>query len=106
MSGCGRCLNGWLEVGAEYAEKIAGAILIPLDATPDQLATVTAERDRRRAAALNSVYPCRDCNPKAFYRWATGHYGPEHNAAGCSECNPKAKTRHPAQPPTTRRDLE
>lgn len=42
--------------------------------------------EHRRRAARNTVYPCKDCNPVVFYRWAGRHLDSNHLRAGCSEC--------------------
>lgn len=62
------CVGGWREVTEAYADHLA----------PDD--------PHKRAALLNSVYPCKQCRPKPFYRWVQGHYGPGHEPDDCDEC--------------------
>jgi hypothetical protein len=76
-------------------------------------AELWADLGRKRRAAENSVYPCRQCAPALFFRWAGGHFGLHHNAAECDECiellGKRAARRHdrittPTTPP--RRDTD
>ncbi len=90
-TGCprgGRCDGtGWVQVTP------AGAAAMHPDPPPPDLDMTEAELAEhalfcRRAAAARksaetSVYPCKDCNADRFYRWAGGHYKPNHT---CPEC--------------------
>lgn len=38
------------------------------------------------ATFLNTVYPCRTCNPSLFFRWAGGHLAADHDRDACGEC--------------------
>lgn len=70
-----------------------GAKLVP-NPTPEQLAPFSdTERGlllehfaRLQASLDESVYPCRECNPPAFYRWARGCLAPDHDPATCERC--------------------
>lgn len=85
---CTRCDRGWITVKASYAVH-----LFP-DPTMEQLADLDDDQqaglwytiEASRAAARNSVYPCRRCNRVMFYRWAEGHLATGHDALRCSEC--------------------
>lgn len=39
-----------------------------------------------RAALLNTVYPCKTCQPTLFYRWAGRHLDSDHDRQSCVEC--------------------
>jgi hypothetical protein len=62
------CAAGWRDVTDEYAKHLA----------PDDL--------HAQAGLRNSVYPCRQCKPKQFFRWVEGHYGPGHEPEACDSC--------------------
>lgn len=111
---CVRCEGGWVQVRPEYAvhrfpdptmEQLAGAD----DATR---AAMWRTVECSRAAARNSVYPCRRCRPEAFYRWAGGHLDAGHDVLACSECielmTPRRASRARRTPVTTtpRRDTD
>ena len=49
-------------------------------------AAITANIERRRLAAHDSWYPCRDCNGSTFYRWAGRPLDTDHNRHDCAEC--------------------
>ena len=57
------------------ARDLAGPLVIPPAAPADLAERITREWDARLAAARNTVYPCRECNPGAFARWLDGAYG-------------------------------
>lgn len=117
---CRRCEGtGWVQVQDAYAVH-----LYP-DPTLEQLAglddtaadEVVAQVQLQRAAAANSVYPCRDCNPPMFFRWAGGHFKLGHDYAKCDECIEvlggrraarRAVNHLPEQTPVTtpRRDID
>lgn len=46
---------------------------------------------QRRAAFANSHYPCRECNPRRFYRWAKGCWEQGHDSASCDLCQREAE---------------
>lgn len=85
---CTKCDKGWVTVLPAYAVH-----LYP-DPPMDRLAlldtataeAVHAELALKRAAAANSVYPCRNCNRPMFFRWAGGHFKLGHDVLGCAEC--------------------
>lgn len=83
------CVDGQVFVGVKYAEHLA-----------DRAADREEEPDRwreRRAAFLNSTYPCRIHRQVEFHRWAGGHYEKTHDVRTCEECitalGGKAKAR-------------
>lgn len=39
-----------------------------------------------RAGLLQTVYPCKVCNPKLFYRWARGCLASDHDPWDCPDC--------------------
>lgn len=86
---CGKCHGvGWAWVGRSYPLE-----QVP-DPTADLLAQIPAEAHPRvrfhvalsRAAAAASVYPCRVCNERLFYRWRGGHLDSDHERGHCPEC--------------------
>lgn len=93
----------------QQALNSAGLLQVPLDATEaEQAAALTAHR-ARLAALRNTAYPCRECAPLAFLRWANGHHDPGHDAASCPDCATPTYSRRrrrdaPALP--ERRDLQ
>lgn len=105
--------TGWVQVLPSYADRKCAPLLAARALVPE--AELEAF-DRALASALathaNSVYPCRACRPRLFYRWAGGHLHPEHNREACDECSGPTRTRRRALPPATpdpeptRKDLE
>lgn len=83
-----RCEGGWVTVHPGYGDKYVTA--------PDEelLAGLTdAERvqvqqlvEGMRRSLDSSVYPCRACKPRQFFRWAGGHWSKDHDPASCTEC--------------------
>lgn len=89
---CAKCHGvRWVQVQPGYAERA-----VP-DPTPEALAALAgdeaaiealfAEVARARAAAANTWYPCRECNRTAFFRWAGGHWGRDHDPSDCADCH-------------------
>lgn len=70
------CEHGWMQVKEPYALHMASQRCEP----------GTAQHAQLYASFLNSVYPCRVCRPIGFFRWATRHYEPGHDASSCAEC--------------------
>lgn len=89
--------SGWRRVQAKYAEHQA-SLKVPRELDVEW--TAAHEKAWRSAyeTALNSVYPCKDCNTEMFWRWANGHLDREHDRASCAECIalgvPGSKKRH------------
>jgi hypothetical protein len=86
-----RCEAGWVHVTTTYADRIAPEPVLPDDAGPEWdvvRAGLIAEWRARHGAALNTVYPCRECQPDAFHRWLGGHMASDHDTADCEECQP------------------
>lgn len=82
--------DGWVQVGPGYVE-----VRYPWPAKPGPdadeealaLYEVRVESTRiAREAAARSVYPCKDCEPAAFHRWAGRHWEPDHDRSACDEC--------------------
>lgn len=68
------CDGGWRWVKRPYAEHLAATT----DGSEPAAHVI--------AALLNTVYPCRNCRPDAFYRWANQHWSPDHDVAACQDC--------------------
>lgn len=76
---CSRCAGAqWIQVGEKYAEHLATKAHDP-EEEPQAWAG-------RRAAFLNSYYPCPTCNRTMFFRWQGGHLDKDHVRAGCADC--------------------
>lgn len=71
--------SGFLYVAEGYADTLLAKFTPPYPA-PDnahqQAINRAAEReyDERRAALLNSVYPCPECAPSQFLAWREGRW--------------------------------
>lgn len=79
----------WVYVGPAYAERLFPLPPAPTLETAEHAAVWAAVCDgieRKRRAAANSAYPCRACNPRAFYRWAGRHLDADHDRGSCAEC--------------------
>lgn len=48
-----------------------------------------------RAAFGNTWYPCKNCQPSLFFRWAGDHLNPLHNAKACDVCCAELGRRSP-----------
>lgn len=85
---CTRCEDGWVTVKDGYALHLYPdpdpIRMSALD--PEVVEQIHDELRLKRAAAANSVYPCRTCNPSLFFRWAGGHFKLGHDYAHCDEC--------------------
>jgi len=113
---CSKCHGArWVQVQPAYA------VQHHPDPTAEQLAATDEEGQAQlwaqvmssRRAAENSYYPCRQCAPGLFFRWAGGHLAMNHSTADCDECielmGKRAARRHdrittPITPP--RRDTD
>jgi hypothetical protein len=84
---CTRCDHGWVSVGAGYVTDHAKL--------PDHVVVSEADREvvlRAREVALGeSVYPCRVCRPRQFFRWVKGCGEPGHDAENCDLCRREAE---------------
>lgn len=88
---CEKCDGtGWIPVTETWV--VATAKMPPdpmLDADEKSIeiymAACSAVTERRQGLR-NSVYPCKDCRPKVFLRWAEGHFDPDHRT-DCEECS-------------------
>lgn len=89
--GCSACDHGWRYVGEEY---LADRWPITPGMTEAQIEAAYAKREAYR----EQVYPCPDCRPDAFRRWANGCFRGEHRATKCDLCREtmgeKAATSH------------
>lgn len=80
-----RCEFGWIHVSDAYPRQQHPDR--DLTALPEDLAEIArTDLAHRQAAAANSWYPCKVCNPTLFFRWAGGHLRSDHDAAECPEC--------------------
>lgn len=111
---CTRCDGSrWVQVKPAYALHLVPDPDPQLLAicTPEQAAVVWAEVDAQRGAARDSWYPCRDCNPRQFFRWAEGHWNKDHDVTNCAECidalggKRAARRAAAAMSPPERKDL-
>lgn len=113
----GRCPDcsgeGWRTVLPSYAEHMypmpMATLTDPLDA--QALAVLQEATAERRAAAANTIYPCRTCRPQQFYRWANGHFTPEHDSDRCPQCSAIRRGKEPPMDdgpprPAARPDLD
>lgn len=92
---------GLVLVGDEYIDMVApmpGLLELGKCETDAEREELTRQALIKRASARNSVYPCRDCNPKAFHRWREGY--PDPPAPRTSE------EPHPTSTWSERRDLD
>jgi hypothetical protein len=98
---CTACTRGWRRVSEQWAMQQAEVVL------DDGTKAYDAER---LAAYRACVYPCKDCKPNLFYRWAGKHFDPEHDPSNCTECigrAAKGAARRRALPQLPeRRDLD
>lgn len=108
----GRCDGkGWVWVTEEYA---IGQAPMPTEEWFSEHPHVSREGVERsvmerRAALMNTGYPCKACQPTRFFRWVGGHFASDHDAASCAECAEGASVplrRRQRVHPKTRRDLE
>lgn len=78
---------GWRRVLPEYAARMFPMPEATLEHPVDQatLEMLQALVQERREAAEATSYPCRTCRPSQFYRWAGGHYSPDH-PDWCPQC--------------------
>lgn len=89
---CGnpKCDNGWVAVGDAYVTRVAPEPTLPEGEGPEmdaiRKATVLAWQ-AQRAAAAETVYPCKACQPALFFRWCEGHLDPAHDRFECDDCD-------------------
>lgn len=113
IPGCDRCEHGWVQVTPAYVERKApwpapaAAELMSEPGMQEAYDELVATVARKRASLAESYYPCRDCLPAAFYRWAQGHNDPNHDRANCPECRELdgRRGRGRASAPRRERDL-
>lgn len=120
---CRRCHGTrWIEVSQNYADRLFPDPPAPTladmaegDAARAQVdyTAACAHQQERRAAAVKSCYPCRECAPAQFWRWVEGHYVAGHDPAGCDDCIEasgfkRRRRKRTGAPPEERerRDLE
>lgn len=111
-----RCDHGWVTVLPSYADRHA-----PQQPSADVWDRMSAKEretwETNTAAAWlalsETVYPCRMCQPDAFYRWVQGHWSSDHDRDRCEICQEEAGSKpamqHAATPVASvppRRDLE
>lgn len=107
--------HGWVNVLPSYADQRAP---VPPPAeeweklTDDERAEWQAIHDSAWEALAQSVYPCKECRPDAFYLWAQGHYASDHDRGECEICTPAPVRRSKKEPTPAsstwneRRDLD
>lgn len=103
---CHRCSDtGWCQVTEHYVNRHAPWPSLPepiTDAEHKANARVMEEARIKRAGIANSSFPCPDCQPKMFERWAAGHMDANHDPRHCADCGGKPRA-HVA--PAQARDL-
>lgn len=111
IEGCDRCDRGWVQVTAAYVERKApwpaplAAELMSEPGMEEAHAALTAHVANKRRALAESYYPCKECQPAAFYRWAQGHNEPNHDRHSCPECCELDGRRAGRAKPRRERDL-
>jgi len=111
---CDKCEHGWRTVGDGYVERVVHrpTILDDPSSDPADRAIEMARYTVQINGARSTVYPCKDCQPSAFYRWAEGHFESDHDRAGCSVCSEMEGSKRSGRPrqepaPTPhRRDID
>lgn len=94
MKGCESCEFGWRAVSSNYP--VTHYPMPDLTGLPDDLAAAAqAEVETRRAALTDSVYPCKQCQPHLFFRWAEGHLASKHDQDDCDECSEIRRGKRP-----------
>lgn len=89
MADCNNCDgHGWVQVTPGYATNLIKPPTLERTAGLDteQVAALHTHTELQRAAAADSVYPCRVCRYELFLRWAGGHLDSRHDAASCDDC--------------------
>lgn len=90
---CARCGDTrWCQVTQAYVDHHHPWSALPHPDLPDDApgnAEVRSNDRRKRAALANSSYPCPDCDPAGFARWAEGHMDAHHDARHCAVCGGK-----------------
>lgn len=79
LEGCASCDHGWRYVTEAY---VAELYPIPPNATEEQRLAVF----ERRELYAEHVFPCSECRPEAFARWANGCMRADHRAGKCELC--------------------
>lgn len=79
LEGCDSCEHGWRYATPEY---VAELFPFPPNASEEQLAAVF----ERRELYPDHVFPCSECRPEVFARWANGCLRPGHRASKCERC--------------------
>ena len=86
---CGKCHGtDWVYVTAGYplAQVPDPPVDVLVVVSMEVQEAVTRQLCLARAAAANSVYPCRACAPSLFYRWRDGHLESDHDRERCQDC--------------------
>lgn len=84
---CATCGGlGFCLVRDGYVDKQAPTPAREPGESDEHYAGRVVENDARRAALAKTVYPCRECRPQQFFKWAAGHFGIDHDRQGCPDC--------------------
>jgi hypothetical protein len=90
---CGKagCDHGWRTVTDRYVDTYAPPWPEPPGLGADAATEAAYEADVARVelarrALARSVYPCKECHPKMFYRWVGGHWSGDHVPDDCADC--------------------
>lgn len=86
--------NRYVFVLDGYVDQQAPLPVHELGQSDEEFSALHAEAVAKRSALSNTVYPCRECAPAAFMRWAGGHLDPGHEAGACDECRRANAPRH------------
>lgn len=97
---------GWVTVQDYWVEKAMAAQAAEVEKRREAFAAGTGgEVDpddgyevwmaQRRAALAQSVYPCRACNARRFFRWAKGCWWEGHDRSECDLCQKEAEETTP-----------
>lgn len=78
--------GGWVLVQEGYVDRLAPVPDRAIDLTDDVYDALVAANAARRAALARTVYPCKECRPAQFFRWAAGHFAGDHDRTACDEC--------------------
>lgn len=80
MEGCSSCEHGWRYATDAYVDEL---IPLPPNGTEEAIAAVLRKREGLYGTF---VFPCSECRPEAFRRWANGCFRADHRSSKCDLC--------------------
>lgn len=83
---CTACVDGWVFVQDGYVDRLAPVPFREAEQSDEVYAALVAANEARRSALARTVYPCKDCRPTQFFRWAAGHFAGDHDRTACPDC--------------------